>query len=604
MKIWFITSECAPFSKSGGLADVAFSLPPALHAVGHQIAVITPLYACVRDRFGDQLKKLKDFYVTIGEHTFPCGLWEGDRGGVPVWFIEKDDLFDRPRLYGYDDDKWRFAVFSKAVIHLLDDRSLFTPDVLHCNDWETALSVIYLRNEQHWRLELQGIRVVYTIHNIAYQGQFGANELWDTFRLPAGWYNGGLGYEYEGRHDINLMKGAILMSNAVSTVSPTYARELHSAKYGCGLQGVIDMSGTKMHGILNGIDMELYDPGKDTRIAAPFTRDDLSGKALCKADIQRAFGLYVRPNRPLLASVARLVEQKGIEIIMDALPRLMEMGVQLIVYGQGDARYVDYFTRAKEQWPGQIGFSDDFSEELAARVFAGADYYLMPSRFEPCGLSQMMAMRYGTIPIVHETGGLKDSVRAYSDFDGLGDGFSFVDYTGQALYLAVLSAVRMYYGDEPMFLKLRDRCMRKDFSWTRSAEEYSRMYSEIADTAEDTGEPITFMEAFRQLEALFTRAVDQHRDEIRPGYNRTVQIHITGRGDGFMNVLFRNGQLSVIPNINESPDAIVTVGLDHLTGICRNTLSAGKLFMHGQLKVNGNLPKAVEVFRLLTLEQE
>lgn len=599
MRIWFVTSECAPFSKSGGLADVAYSLPPALKKQGHEVEIITPLYQCVREHYAREIRKVKDFTVTLGQNDFVCGLWEGIRDGVTVRFIERDALFMRPRLYGYDDDKWRFALFCKAVVQLLDEDMPFRPNILHCNDWETALAVIYLRDIQFWRIDLQHIKAVYTIHNIAYQGQFGQNELHDCFCLDAGWYNGGLAYEYEGRHDVNLMKGAMLMSNAVSTVSPTYARELHSSKYGCGLEGVVGMVGTRMRGILNGIDMDTYDPMQDMRIPAPFNKEDMSGKAVCKAYIQKAFGLRVRPNRPLLASVARLVEQKGIEIIRDALPRLMEMGVQLIVYGQGDQVYCDYFLDAMQRWPGQLAFSSDYNETMAARVFAGADFYLMPSRFEPCGLSQMMAMRYGTVPIVHETGGLKDSVRAYSDFDGIGDGFSFVEYTGQALYLAVLQAVRIYFGNETLFHKLRERCMRKDFSWTRSAEQYSRMYEEIADLADDTSDPITFENAYAQLEKLYAQAALLHSSEISFLHDRTVQVHIIGRGDGFFNILIRNGAMTTVPNIDAPPDAILTASLDDLRSISLGTVSADRLFLNGQLKITGNLAKGAEIYPML-----
>lgn len=599
LKIWFVSSECAPFSKSGGLADVAFSLPPALLEEGHQAAIITPLYQCVRQRFGNTLKKLKDFNVNHGPITVPCAIWVGDRAGVPVWFIENDELFDRPKLYGYDDDKYRFAIFSRAVVAMLDEGMDFNPDILHCNDWESAPAVIYLRNEQSWRMDLKHIKAVYTIHNIAYQGQFGASDLWDCFRLPWGWFNGGLAYEYEGRHDINLMKGAMLMSDAVSTVSPTYARELHSPKYGAGLHGVVDMVSNKMHGILNGIDMDLYDPALDPRIAATFSINDMNGKAVCKETIQKKFGLTVRPNCPVLVSVARLVEQKGIELIRELLPSLMEMGVQLIVYGQGDQFYIDYFNRCKEQWPGQIGFSCDYTEELAAEVFAGADFYLMPSRFEPCGLSQMMAMRYGTIPIVHETGGLKDSVRAYSVFDGIGDGFSFVEYTASALYLAIQAAVRMYFGDQAMFHTLRKRCMKKDFSWARSAGQYTQMYSEIADVGD--GEAITFEEAYQQLSEAYIQAVACHKEELTPDYNRVIQIHITGRGDGFFNILFKDGEMTVVPNINELPDVIISASLDNLLGMARGTISADKLFMNGQMKLHGNIVIGAEMRTLLTV---
>ncbi|MBO4915728.1 MAG: glycogen synthase, partial [Oscillospiraceae bacterium] len=427
MKILFATSECAPFSKSGGLADVAYSLPPALKSAGDEVAVITPLYRCVREQFGDELHKDGNCTVYLGQTSYTCGLYHTLSCGVKVWFVEYDWFFDRDRLYGYGDDALRFAFFSRAVVDLLP-RPEFRPDVLHCNDWETAAAVIYLKNDQTWRADLRGVKTVYTIHNIAYQGQFSAYELEHTFALPGGWYQGGLGYEYEGRHDINLMKGAMLMADAVSTVSATYARELHQSAFGLGLEGVVDLVDRKLYGILNGIDMALYDPATDPRIPANFSRADRKGKAVCKAFVQEKFGISVEPEWPLLCSVARLVEQKGVELIRECLPELMRMGVQLIIFGQGEQQYIDYFNWARSQWPEQLGFSCDYTEQTAAELFAGADMYLMPSRFEPCGLSQMMAMRYGTVPIVHETGGLKDSVRPYSEFDGIGDGFSFASY--------------------------------------------------------------------------------------------------------------------------------------------------------------------------------
>ena len=599
MKILFATSECAPFSKSGGLADVAFSLPPALQEAGHQLAIITPLYRCVRDRFGDQIEFVKEITVELGWRRLYCGVWRGDRAGVTTWFVENDDFFDRDRLYGYDDDKLRFAFFSRAIIELLDKLD-FLPDVLHCNDWETAPAVIYLKNDQAWRHELQGIKSVYTIHNIAYQGQFGISDLESTFALPAGWYEGGLAYEFEGRHDINFMKGAMMMANAVSTVSATYARELHFPYFAQGLQGVVDMVQNKLRGILNGIDMDHYDPMLDKRIAAPFSVQDMSGKAVCKASIQEKFGLAKEAEAPLLVSVARLVEQKGIELIKEILPRLMEMGVQLIVYGQGDPQYLDYFAWAKTQWPGQLGFSSDYNEQLAAEVFSGADFYLMPSRFEPCGLSQMMAMRYGTIPIVHETGGLKDSVRAYSDFDGIGDGFSFSDYSGQALFLAILAGVRLYFGNPKMFRVLQERCMTKDFSWAKSAEQYSRMYEAIADSSD--GEPITFSEAYEQLKAVYEQIAEERKDEIPADYHRVIQVHIVGRGDGVFTLEFKDGTINVLPNFDLKPDASIAASLDNLLGMAKGTVSSNKLFLSGQLKVSGSIVKGAEMRRLLKLK--
>ena len=601
MKILFVTSECAPFSKSGGLADVAFSLPPALKAAGDEIAIITPLYHCVRERFGEELTYVSSPKVILGNWETNCGLYRSDRAGVTVWFVEYNDFFDRPKLYGYDDDARRFAFFSRAVIDLLPELD-FRPDILHCNDWETAPAVLYLKNDQAWRQDLRGIKSVYTIHNIAYQGQFGAAELERTFALPGGWYQGGLGYEYEGRHDINLMKGAIMMADAVSTVSATYARELHSPAFGNGLERVMDMVERKTYGILNGIDMDHYDPSKDPRIPYHFSVRSRSGKAKCKAAIQRKFGLAEEKEWPLLCSVARLVEQKGIELIRQILPDLMKMGVQLIIFGQGEQKYVDYFNWAREQWPGQLGFSSDYSEQVASEVFAGADMYLMPSRFEPCGLSQMMAMRYGTVPIVHETGGLKDSVRPYSDFDGIGDGFSFANYQAKSLYLAIQEAVKLYFGDAETFRTLQKRCMTKDFSWTKSARAYQRMYSDIADEGTG-GADLSFVEAFNNLkpvyEELYAEYLAHHGGELPEDYRRVVQIQILGRGAGFFFLELRRDGIRIEPTTYHDADVFVAASYDNLVGMTDGTVSSDRLFMNGQMKVLGNIAKGAELRRML-----
>ena len=600
MKILFVTSECAPFSKSGGLADVANSLPPALKAADQEIAVITPLYQCVREKFADKLVKTEEFDVTLNGETLSCGLYRTDMNGVTVWFTRNDAFFDRPRLYGYDDDKKRFAWFCRAVIEALF-RLDFVPEILHCNDWETALAVIYLKNDQVLREELRPIRTVYTIHNIAYQGQFGANELHDTFGLPWGWYDGGLGYVYQGRQDVNLMKGAMMMADAVSTVSPTYARELHHTRYGSGLQGVAHLVSGKMYGILNGIDMALYDPALDKRLPAAFTPGDMSGKAVCKAEVQKRFGLTPEPDWPLLAVVARLTEQKGFDLIAQVLPGLMEMGIQLVVFGQGDPYYTDLFEKAHEKWPDQLGFSDKYNDDTASLVFAGADFYLMPSRFEPCGLSQMMAMRYGTVPIVRETGGLKDSVRPYSSFDGLGDGFSFSEYSSQDLYLAVLHAVRTYLGDPDTFAALRERCMIKDFSWSKSAGQYLQMYAEISEPV-SSGE-LSFEEAFENLKAAYEKIDrmnrDIHADRIRDGFRRLVEIEIVGAGAGYLNVLFTPEEFRVSPGRCEDPDARIACDYRHLMRLAEGRSSIGRLFMKGQLKISGNLAKGFEIKHLL-----
>ncbi|MBQ7051313.1 MAG: glycosyltransferase, partial [Clostridia bacterium] len=385
--------------------------------------------------------------------------------------------------------------------------------------------------------------------------------------------------------------------------SPTYARELHYPQFAFGLQGVVDMVNNKLYGILNGIDCDHYDPARDPLIPYHFTAHNLAGKAKCKREIQRMFGLAEEPEWPLLASVARLVEQKGIELIKEILPKLMDMGVQLIVFGQGDQKYVDYFNWAKQNWPGQLGFSSDYNEPMASKVFAGADMYLMPSRFEPCGLSQMMAMRYGTVPIVHETGGLKDSVRAYKEFDGIGDGFAFSDYQSKDLYLAIREAVKLYFSDAEMFDKLRQRCMNKDFSWDKSAQQYQRMYEDISGGA-GAGEPIPFEDAFEDLKHAYLenfRIIRARRAKsINKDYRRVVQFHIVGRGEGTFHVRFENGGLEVLPTPAQDAEAFIECSYDNLLDMARGFVTTDKLYLSGQLRFGGNLSKGFEIRRLLT----
>ena len=595
MKILFVTSECAPFSKSGGLADVAFSLPPALQKLGNELVIITPYYKCVKDRFADQIEFVRDVRVALGNASLYCGLLKGELSGVPVWFIDNEDLFNRDKLYGYDDDKFRFAWFSKAVIDVLDYID-FMPDIIHCNDWESALAVIYLKDDQARRSKYGNIRTVFTIHNIAYQGQFGADQLTTTFALDPGWYHGGLAYEFQGRHDVNLMKGAMLMADAVSTVSPTYARELHTPQFGKGLEGVCDMIESKMYGIINGIDPDHYDPSKDARIPANFTDEDKSGKAVCKEYIQETFGLRKERSWPLFAVVARLNEQKGIDLIRELLPELMKKGIQLIIFGQGDKRYVDYFNQCLLRYPGQLGFSDNYSEEMAAKVFAGADFYLMPSAFEPCGLSQMMAMRYGTVPVVHETGGLKDTVRPYSDFDGIGDGFSFSAYNSKALMLAIDEAIKVYFAERNVFEKIRHRCMTKDFSWDKSAQTYLKMYSDICGSGYDPN--VTFVDAYDALKVVY-EDVEEYRNRYlakQPDdYQNVCQVRIEGPGQGTFYLKFTKAGMEMQPYSYDNADVYISATFDNLFNMATGIASADKLFVNGQLKVEGNISKGAEL---------
>ena len=602
MKILFAASECAPFSKSGGLADVAFSLPPALKKAGDEIEIITPYYQCVQKKYADQVQYVKNITVQLGWRQLYCGLFKGELNGVTVWFVDNKEFFDRPKLYGYDDDPLRFAFFSRAVIELIPEYG-FRPEIIHCNDWETALVIVYLKDQQVVRPDLKNIRTVFTIHNIAYQGQYGADMLENVFGLDGGWYAGGLGYEFDGRHDVNLMKGAMLMADAVSTVSPNYARELHYPQYGCGLEKTVDVIDSRLYGILNGIDEDHYDPAKDPVIPANFTVSDLKGKSICKLTIQKQFGLVQTTEWPLLAAVARLNEQKGFELIKQVLPGLMDLGVQLIVFGQGEQRYIDYFNWAKQKWPGMVGFSSDYTEETASAIFAGADMYLMPSRFEPCGLSQMMAMRYGTVPIVHATGGLRDSVRAYKEFDGLGTGFAFVDYNAKSLYLTIVDALKVYFGDQETFSLMRRRCMEQDLSWNKSAVQYQRMYAEIADLQHTQKKEISFEKAYAKLRDAYYK-IDianrkAHPDLISSDYERVIQIHFFGRAEGTMYVKYSGGELEVQPYSYKEADAYVDGSYDTLLSIADGTVTFDSMFLNGQLKINGNLSKGYEMRKFL-----
>lgn len=599
MKLLFVTSECAPYSKSGGLADVAFSLPPALKKAGNEVEIITPYYKCVKERFESEIEYVGNTYIRLGDADMYCGLFRGVLSGVPVWFVDNEELFYRDRLYGYEDDKFRFAWFSKVVIEVLPQLD-FIPEILHCNDWETALSVIYLKDDQARRSDYRNIRTVFTIHNIAYQGQFGAEDLTTTFALDPGWYEGALGYEYEHRHDVNLMKGAMLMADAVSTVSPQYARELHLHEFGKGLEGVCDLVESKMYGILNGIDPDHYDPSKDPRIPCNFSASIKDGKELCKEYIQDAFGLKKEKDWPLFAVVARLVEQKGVDLIQKLLPVMMKKGIQLIIFGQGDRKYTDYFYNCAELYKGQFGFSDQYTEDMAAKVFAGADFYLMPSQFEPCGLSQMMAMRYGTIPIVHETGGLKDTVRPYSEFDGIGDGFSFVEYRPKALMLAVDQAIKIYFAEHDVFEVIKDRCMRKDFSWKKSALAYMKMYSDICGNGFDPN--VTFKDAYEALEVVFgdlKEAQDEYLALMPDDYQTVCEIHIEGPGAGAFYVKFTKDGMEMRPYTYNDADVSFSTTFDNIYNMAIGTASWSKLFVNGQLKLDGNISKGAEMRYLL-----
>ena len=475
MNILYVTSEAVPFCKTGGLADVAGSLPPSLAANGDRVSVILPLYERVKNQWGDKLHFEKWTFVRLAWRSVYCGLFSLEREGVTWYFIDNESYFRRGDLYGYFDDGERFAFFSRAVTELL--KSLpEKPDVVHCNDWQSALVPVYIRDEAVRDEFYKSIRTVITVHNIEYQGRYGRDTLEDLFGLDRGWFDGGT-MEFGG--DVNLLKGAIVTADAVTAVSPTYAQELKYAYFAHGLENVMMQYKGKLHGVLNGIDMKRYDPAHDKALAAVYSAEDLSGKSRDKAALQRLLGLQERPDTPIIAMVTRLVSHKGLDLVCETLDAIMEKDVQFVVLGKGDAKYETFFEYAKQRYGTRMAVHLGYSEELAMQIYAGADLFLMPSKSEPCGLSQMIAMRYGTVPIVRETGGLKDTVHAYEAWNGAGNGFTFANYNAGDMCYVVCQAIDLYHENRNAYARLQQRGMTADFSWARSAQAYREIYKAI-----------------------------------------------------------------------------------------------------------------------------
>ena len=479
MKILYATSEAVPFCKTGGLADVAGSLPPALAEQGAEVAVVLPLYQRVKERFGSQLKFECYDYVNLAWRHSYCGLFSLEKDGVTWYFLDNEQYFLRPDLYGYIDDGERFGFFSRAIVRMLPHFK-FWPDVINCNDWQTALVPIYLKDDGVREDRFRSIKTTLTIHNIEYQGRFGMQTLGDLFGLDHGWAEDGT---IIMDRDVNLMKGAILCADAVNAVSPTYANELKMSYFAHRLENIMRRCEYKLSGVLNGIDMKLYDPATDQRITTNYSVDDLAGKDADKAELQRMMGLREEPHVPIVAIVSRLVSHKGLDLICEVLHDMMELPMQLVILGKGDRKYEEFFHWAAQQYHGRMAVRLDYNEALSMAIYAGADLFLMPSKSEPCGLSQMIAMRYGTVPIVRETGGLKDTVQPYEAWRDAGNGFTFANYSSSDMLHVIREAVYLYKDYPDAFSRLRKRAMKCDFSWARSAKDYLRIYANI------TGQP-------------------------------------------------------------------------------------------------------------------
>ena len=475
MQIVFASAECAPFVKTGGLGDVAGSLPAALVRAGAEVIVMVPKYATIKDEYKAQMEHFSDFYVSLGWRNEYCGLEKLEHDGVTYMFIDNERYFARDYPYGFFDDGERFAFFSKAITESLQHLPAgFECDILHCNDWQTALAPVFLREFYQGLPLYDRVKTVFSIHNVAFQGQFSDTVMEDILgvaHIPAA--------ASQLRCDacsINYMLGALRYADAITTVSPTYANEIQTPEFGEGLDGVLRERSYALQGILNGIDVAGFDPATDKRIAANYTVDDRSGKAVCKAKLQEELGLEVRDDRPLMVMVTRLTRQKGMDLVMYALDRILAGGVQVAVLGTGDRDYEDGLRYFQDKYPGTMAARIEFDPALSQRMYAAADMFLMPSKFEPCGLSQIIAMRYGTLPIVRETGGLKDTVIPYNEFTGEGTGFSFSNFNGDEMGDAVFRAARLFWDNREAWNQLVTQAMSQDFSWTRSADKYLDLY--------------------------------------------------------------------------------------------------------------------------------
>lgn len=528
MQIVFASAECAPFVKTGGLGDVAGSLPAALVRAGAEVIVMVPKYATIKDEYKAQMEHFSDFYVSLGWRNEYCGLEKLEHDGVTYMFIDNERYFARDYPYGFFDDGERFAFFSKAITESLQHLPAgFECDILHCNDWQTALAPVFLREFYQGLPLYDRVKTVFSIHNVAFQGQFSDTVMEDILgvaHIPAA--------ASQLRCDgcsINYMLGALRYADAITTVSPTYANEIQTPEFGEGLDGVLRERSYALQGILNGIDVAGFDPATDKRIAANYTVEDRSGKAVCKAKLQEELGLEVRDDRPLMVMVTRLTRQKGMDLVMYALDRILAGGVQVAVLGTGDRDYEDGLRYFQDKYPGTMAARIEFDPALSQRMYAAADMFLMPSKFEPCGLSQIIAMRYGTLPIVRETGGLKDTVQPYNEFTGEGTGFSFSNFNGDEMGDAVFRAARLFWDNREAWDQLVTQAMSQDFSWTRSADKYLDLYffmhpeierpAAVVDEPEAVAEPVVAEEPMAEekpIEAEPAKAEPEVKTEVAP----------------------------------------------------------------------------------------
>ena len=483
MRILFVASEGLPFSKTGGLADVVEALPKALVAPGHEVAVILPRY-----------RGTKTTAIVMPSLTIPLGsrlrfpaVADGTLlNGVRYFFVDDPPYFDRDGLYGgptgdYSDNAERFSEFSRAAIEIA--KHVWPPDVIHCHDWQTALVPVFLRTSYSDDPVMKDMPVVFTIHNMGYQGQFGRDVL-DRAGIPAVTFNPA-GIEFYG--DANFLKAGIVYSDYVTTVSKRYAQEIQTREYGFGLDGVARSRADRLVGILNGVDYAAWNPAKDSLIAAKYSTKDLSGKAVCKQELLQLFSLPDVPGRPLLGIVSRFADQKGFDLIAEVAHEIMREELSLVVLGTGERKYEELFRALAAAYPDRVGVKTVYDNAIAHKVEAGSDMFLMPSRYEPCGLNQIYSLKYGTVPIVRATGGLDDTIELFDLEHGTGTGFKFWDYTGGALLYTIRQALH-HFADERIWKRIQLNGMEKDFSWKTPATQYAKLY-EAARAARGLGQP-------------------------------------------------------------------------------------------------------------------
>ena len=475
MKVLFCASEALPFSATGGLADVAGSLPQALRARLIGCRVVVPLYDGIPQELRDQMHFVTSISVPVAWRRQYCGIFEAKVNNVIYYLIDNQYYFKRSGIYGHFDDAERFAFFSRAILEMLPYID-FKPDIIHANDWQTALVPVYLKDECVRWPEIRGIKTVFTVHNIEYQGRYGKETLEDLFGLAPGWFADGT-IAMDG--DVNLLKGALMTCDAITAVSPTYAQELRYAFFAHGMESVMQRNAAKLHGVLNGIDMVRYDPAADPALEDHYSVSRMAGKAKCKAKLQRQLHLNEDPNVPIIAIISRLVSHKGLDLVCRVFDQIMDLNCQFVVLGSGDWNYEQFFEEKLGHYPGRMALYRGYNEKLAMQIYGGADLLLMPSKSEPCGLAQMIAMRYGTVPIVRETGGLKDTVHPYEAWCGAGNGFTFADYNSGDMLYVIRQAVDLYYNNPSAFKGLRKTGMTEDFSWSRSAQSYNEIYQSI-----------------------------------------------------------------------------------------------------------------------------